>query len=168
MIILIIHIIVSYDQNISLIFYVTSVLCLHYHPETVHCSTKDAYNSEITFLTLHPWYSCIYYLWTDTCHEKNALWIPGYLLSLFGSANAINIPLKDNVSFPVCFVGFVVLSILSGEIKNKGSNLKFIKLTISGLDKRRSKGLMRLILSGEIEQDELQPWNEGFCLRNWI
>ena len=63
----------------------TSVLCLHYHPETVHCSTKVAYNSEITFLTLHPWYSCIYYLWTDTCHEKNALWIPGYLLlSLFG------------------------------------------------------------------------------------
>ena len=32
----------------------TSVLCLHYCPETVHCSTKDAYNSEITFLTLHP------------------------------------------------------------------------------------------------------------------
>ena len=28
----------------------TSVLCLHYRPETVHCSTKDAYNSEITFL----------------------------------------------------------------------------------------------------------------------
>ena len=33
---------------------VTSVLCLHYRPETVHWSTKDAYNSEITFLTLHP------------------------------------------------------------------------------------------------------------------
>ena len=33
----------------------TSVLCLHYRPETVHCSTKNAYNSEITFLTLHPW-----------------------------------------------------------------------------------------------------------------
>ena len=65
-------------------------------------------------------------------------------------------------------MGFVVLSILSGEIENKGSNLKFIKLTISGLDKRRSKGLMRLILSGEIEQDELQPWNEGFCLRSRI
>ena len=60
---LIINIIVFYDQNISLIFYVkdrshcqavTSVLCLHYRPETVHCSTKDAYNSEITLLTLHP------------------------------------------------------------------------------------------------------------------
>ena len=36
---------------------VTSVLCLHYRPKTVHYSTKDAYNSEITFLTLHP---CIY------------------------------------------------------------------------------------------------------------
>ena len=64
MIILIIHIIVSYDQNISLIFLceryipcqaVTSVLCLHYCPETVHCSTKDVYTSEITFLALHPW-----------------------------------------------------------------------------------------------------------------
>ena len=34
---------------------VKSVLCLHYRPETVHCSTKDAYTSEITFLALHPW-----------------------------------------------------------------------------------------------------------------
>ena len=33
---------------------VTSVLCLHYRPETVHCSTKDAYTSEITFLALKP------------------------------------------------------------------------------------------------------------------
>ena len=35
----------------------TSVLCLHYRSETVHCSTKDVYTSEITFLALHP---CIY------------------------------------------------------------------------------------------------------------
>ena len=33
----------------------TSVLCLHYRPETVHWSTKDAYTSEITFLALQPW-----------------------------------------------------------------------------------------------------------------
>ena len=33
----------------------TSVLCLHYRPEKVHWSTKDAYTSEITFLALHPW-----------------------------------------------------------------------------------------------------------------
>ena len=61
--ILIIQIIVSNDQNISLIFLcerlipcqaMTSVLCLHYRPETVHCSTKDAYTSEITFLALNP------------------------------------------------------------------------------------------------------------------
>ena len=32
-----------------------SVLCLHYHPETVHCSTKDVYTSKITFFALHPW-----------------------------------------------------------------------------------------------------------------
>jgi len=64
LIILIIHIIVSNDQNISLIFLcekwipgqaVTFVLCLHYRPDTVHCSTKDAYTSEITFLALNPW-----------------------------------------------------------------------------------------------------------------
>ena len=34
---------------------VTSVLGLHYRPETMHCSTKDAYTSEITFLALVPW-----------------------------------------------------------------------------------------------------------------
>ena len=32
---------------------VTSVLCLHYRPETVHCSTKEVYTSEITFFALH-------------------------------------------------------------------------------------------------------------------
>ena len=67
MTILKIHIIFSYDQNISLIFLcerwipcqaVTSVLCLHYRPETVHCSIKDAYTSEITFLALPPWVRC--------------------------------------------------------------------------------------------------------------
>ena len=30
----------------------TSVLYLHYRPETVNCSTKDVYTSEITFLAL--------------------------------------------------------------------------------------------------------------------
>ena len=34
----------------------TSVLCLHYHPETVHCSTKDAHTSEITFLDISDLY----------------------------------------------------------------------------------------------------------------
>ena len=29
---------------------VTSVFCLHYRPETVHCGTKNAHTSEITFL----------------------------------------------------------------------------------------------------------------------
>ena len=49
------------NQYISFIFYlwitclaVTSVLCLHNRPETVLCSTKDAYTSEITFLALQP------------------------------------------------------------------------------------------------------------------
>ena len=30
----------------------TSVLCLHCRPETVHCSKKDVYTSEIAFLAL--------------------------------------------------------------------------------------------------------------------
>ena len=55
LIILIIHIIISFDQNILLIFLCeswihgqakTSVLCLLYRPETVHCSKKKSYNSE--------------------------------------------------------------------------------------------------------------------------
>ena len=40
---------------------VTFVLCLHYHPETVHCSIKDANTSEITFFALVP---CIYLTFT--------------------------------------------------------------------------------------------------------
>ena len=68
---MIIHIIVSYDQNISLIFSChasTSVMYLHYRPETVHCSTKDAYTSQITFIALHPWYwLCTVLLCTCAC-----------------------------------------------------------------------------------------------------
>ena len=68
LVILMIHIIVSYDQNISLIFLcerwiprqvVASVLCLLYCPETresltetVHFSTKNAYTS-LKKLSLH-------------------------------------------------------------------------------------------------------------------
>ena len=33
----------------------TSVLWLYYRPVRVHCSTEDAYTSEITFLALNPW-----------------------------------------------------------------------------------------------------------------
>ena len=32
----------------------TSVLCLLFRPKTVHCSTKNVYTSEITFLALVP------------------------------------------------------------------------------------------------------------------
>ena len=32
-----------------------SVLCLLFHPKTVHCSAKNACTSEITFLALVPW-----------------------------------------------------------------------------------------------------------------
>jgi len=33
----------------------TSVLCLLFRPKTVHCSTKNTYTSEITFLALVLW-----------------------------------------------------------------------------------------------------------------
>ena len=64
MIILIIYIIVSYDQNISLIFYVNDgshvrlrhLSCVYINAQRqVHCSTKDVYTSEMTFLALHSW-----------------------------------------------------------------------------------------------------------------
>ena len=38
----------------------TSVLCSLFRPKTVHCSTENAYTSEITFLALVPWlYHCL-------------------------------------------------------------------------------------------------------------
>ena len=37
---------------------VTFVLCFLFRPKTVHCSTKNTYTSEITFLALVPW-SCV-------------------------------------------------------------------------------------------------------------
>ena len=67
MIILIIHIIVSYDYFIDFLCErwipcqaSTSVLSLHERPETVHYSTKDVYTSEMTFLALHPWSQGLY------------------------------------------------------------------------------------------------------------
>jgi len=52
----------------------TSVLCLHYRPETVHCSAKDVYISEITFLALHPW-PILTYCFSDTakCVQKKLI-----------------------------------------------------------------------------------------------
>ena len=51
----------------------TFVLCLHYRQETVHCSTKDVYTSEITFLALHPWRQVILvqydFIWFDLVTE---------------------------------------------------------------------------------------------------
>ena len=35
--------------------FVTSILCLLFCLKTVHCSTKNAFTSEITFLALVPW-----------------------------------------------------------------------------------------------------------------
>ena len=93
MIILIIHIIVSFNQNISLIFLCerwiscqasTPVLCLHYRPETVHCSTKDAYTSELTFLALQEQKEHGSSFWVDK--RKNlvsSVWITNKTFSLY-------------------------------------------------------------------------------------
>ena len=44
----------------------TSVLCLHYRPVTVQCSTKHAYTSKITFLALNPCKkSTLYFHWKE-------------------------------------------------------------------------------------------------------
>ena len=55
MIILKIPIEVSFDQNISKIIFVKINSMLLFRPNTIHCSTKNAYNSEITFLALVSW-----------------------------------------------------------------------------------------------------------------
>jgi len=52
-------------------------LCLHYRPVTVHCSTKDEYTSEITFLALVPWVKAssnlklLYTQRNSFCHTQN-------------------------------------------------------------------------------------------------
>ena len=48
---------------------VTSVLCLLFRPKTAHCSTKNAYTSEISFLALVPYIQqrkCFRKAYTDT------------------------------------------------------------------------------------------------------
>ena len=58
LIILIIHKIVSYDQNISLIFYVKDGSHVRLpHPSCVYITAQWQYTSEITFLALNPWSS---------------------------------------------------------------------------------------------------------------
>ena len=50
-------------------------IVLHYRPETVHCSTKDAYTSVITFLAWHPWkLSCFMKLQNWKILECHGLW----------------------------------------------------------------------------------------------
>ena len=93
MIILIIHIIVSCDQNMSLIFYViliscqasTSVLCLHHRQKTVHCSTKKAYTSEITFLALVPWHTPLSIIYLHAVQIYLLFWLSPYCkTNIFG------------------------------------------------------------------------------------
>ena len=55
---------------------VTSVLCLLFRPQTVHCSTKNAYTSEITFLALVPWCK----RWRFNFPSLNSLLIHGFIL----------------------------------------------------------------------------------------
>ena len=57
---------------------VTSVLCFLFRPKTVHCSTKNTYTSEITFLALVPW-SCVS---RELCSEEWA----SMFLGCFGVA----------------------------------------------------------------------------------
>jgi len=81
----------------------TSVLCLHYRPEAVHCSTKDVYTSEITFLALHPWYEpaeqCAY----DTTSKKTT-WFEFVYFREYEPAKqcAYDTTLKKNYMIWIC------------------------------------------------------------------
>ena len=76
-------IIFSFDQNISLIFYVKDgshirlwhpSLCLHYRSETVHCSTKDPCTSEIS--SLHYNLGPLWVMYTYTAFDPlQTVWI---------------------------------------------------------------------------------------------
>ena len=46
---------------------VTSILCLLFRPQTVHCSTKYPYTSEITFLALVPCCWCCRRIIKESC-----------------------------------------------------------------------------------------------------
>ena len=58
---------------------VTSVLCLHCRPETQHCSTKDAYTSEITFLALHPCISVFIFGKVTDYSPQNLIFSPWHI-----------------------------------------------------------------------------------------
>ena len=66
----------------------TSVLCLHYRPETVR-STKDVYTSEITFLALFNLYEWPF----------KRIWIDGWALFVYSQiySNLENEPESPNV-----------------------------------------------------------------------
>ena len=84
----------------------TSVLCLNYHPVTVHCSTKDAYTSEITFLALNPWHWLKYFIYGGLrlyqYYEDEFL--VKLLLTRFFQITSLQI-IKDKLS--LCFYVFV-------------------------------------------------------------
>ena len=66
----------------------TSVFCLHYRSVTVHCSTKDAYTSEITFLALNPWVllckmSVLSYLCTQPTKPHESRYVHVYKVIVF-------------------------------------------------------------------------------------
>ena len=137
MIISIIHIIVSYDQNISLI-----CLCewwipwQAWHPscvyitahETVHCSTKDVYTSEITFLALRPWYGLDSWYILLINYHKNCVHctkIPAWTIRLyvlfpvFNGANIntnINILLTYIHNIPTIFLSISFCLFVSEEM----------------------------------------------------
>jgi len=63
----------------------TSVLCLHYRPKTVYCSTKNAYTSEITFLALVPWYTPLSIIYLHAVQIYQHFWLSPYCkTNIFG------------------------------------------------------------------------------------
>ena len=82
---------------------VKSVLRLHYRPETVHCSTKDVYTSEITFLALLP--CCGLALILDLLYLYCERWsMILYLFNLYWEGSSCD-PLSGLCSCPPGFQG---------------------------------------------------------------
>ena len=84
----------------------TSILCLLFRPKTVHCSTKNAYTSEITFLALHPWLDQCYYF------TKESTWFYGFSIYTAGQGYA-----KVNCFlFPITFLFFLQIKLATFKV----------------------------------------------------
>ena len=111
---------------------VTSVLCLLYRPETVHCSTKDAYISEKKFLyitilwpslpSVHKtyWVDSVWPDWTVRLNAYTARVVPAWsmqLLDWYGLCQRRHFFIKTSTFMEVIAI-LVCIALLSLFIKS--------------------------------------------------